>query len=284
LFRYRLRRLLPGSPLPSAPKSGLKLLGSPTHLLGIGGIAAAVLLLGTMNLKVTGDFAVLPVHNSDVRSEVDGIVSDVLVDEGDEVKKGQVLARLSSREFGADLEKTGADLEEATAHYNLLSAGTRPEQIELARKELETARARRDHAQAEIDSKSKVRSDEIEKAEERAGAVSGAADVREEQRRSLEEADGAGRAVGQGLRIGRGAARGAATRGRRRRPRISRCSTTTTWCRRAVRRRSADGGLRESEQRLRLLQAARGPRSWRPRAPRSSGWNPSGAISRIRWR
>ncbi len=165
IFRYRLRRLLPGAPLPVEPKSGIKAFSANRGWIAAGAAGVIlVLLVGWMDLRVTGDFSVLPVHNADIRAEVDGIVADVLVTEGQIVRKGQTLAHLSAREYSSDLEKTGADLEEAAARYELQRRGRRPEEIELARKELETATARRDHAITELAVKGKVRGDEVVKA------------------------------------------------------------------------------------------------------------------------
>jgi multidrug resistance efflux pump len=76
---------------------------------------------------------VLPVHNADVRAEVEGILQEIYVDEGDSVKKGAPVATLADRDYQADLRKIKAEIEEKQARLNLLKAGTRPEELELAR-------------------------------------------------------------------------------------------------------------------------------------------------------
>ena len=47
-----------------------------------------VLFLGRMELTVSGEFRALPIDNSDVRAEVEGIIDGIYADEGDVVNKG----------------------------------------------------------------------------------------------------------------------------------------------------------------------------------------------------
>src|SRR5205085_1850950 len=99
--RYRLRRLAPmtkgifdrsgSAAAPPAPSAAAKTTGPPPKPgAGVGGrlapyasrrsmlIAAAalafVLFAGFMELKVTGEFTVMPTRTADVRAEVDGLV------------------------------------------------------------------------------------------------------------------------------------------------------------------------------------------------------------------
>ena len=92
-------------------------------------LAAAYYL--QMELKVTGSFRVLPLHNADVRVGVEGIVEEICVNEADVVQEGDLIARLSDRDNLAELRKTEAAIEAARAKLRLLEAGARPEEIEL---------------------------------------------------------------------------------------------------------------------------------------------------------
>jgi multidrug resistance efflux pump len=103
-----------------------------TRLVILGGIGA-LLWFCRMELRVGGPFVVLPVHNADVRAEVEGIIQEVHVDEGDWVQKGEPIVTLSERDFRADFRKTSAELEEKQARLKLLKAGTRAEELDLAR-------------------------------------------------------------------------------------------------------------------------------------------------------
>ncbi|HKQ38608.1 MAG TPA: efflux RND transporter periplasmic adaptor subunit, partial [Verrucomicrobiae bacterium] len=85
------------------------------------------------DLRIAGTFAVLPLHNCDVRAEVEGIIQDINVDEGQSVRKGDLIAQLSDRDWRAEMTKTTALIEETGARLRLLKAGPRPEEVELAR-------------------------------------------------------------------------------------------------------------------------------------------------------
>jgi HlyD family secretion protein len=79
---------------------------------------------------------VLPVRNADVRAEVEGIIEEICVDEGQTVQRGDLIARLGDRDLQAELHKTEAAIEEAQAKLKLLVAGPRLEEIEQARIEV----------------------------------------------------------------------------------------------------------------------------------------------------
>jgi putative peptide zinc metalloprotease protein len=175
LFRNRLNKVL--ASLPTVFRTTHLRLASmprPTKLVILFTTALAVLFLGRMELKVSGEFKVLPIHNSDVRAEVEGIIDEIYVDEGDVVNKGIMIARLSDRDPQADLRKITADIDEKRAKLKMLKAGTRQEEIELARREAGTAKTRVEeaskyyqeakHMQSERLSKAKAA---VEKAKER---------------------------------------------------------------------------------------------------------------------
>jgi HlyD family secretion protein len=68
----------------------------------------------------------------DVVPEVSGVVLEIAVDEGDAVKKGQLLARLDNRTLQASLAEAESVAAAALAHWEELKVGTRPEDIEAA--------------------------------------------------------------------------------------------------------------------------------------------------------
>jgi len=98
----------------------------------IGGATAAILLFVRSDLRVPGDFNVLPVRNADIRAEVEGIIEEVTVREGQLLQVGDPVARLSEHELRAELEKITAQIEENRSRLKLLEAGARPEEIQLA--------------------------------------------------------------------------------------------------------------------------------------------------------
>ena len=83
-------------------------------------------------LRVKGPFDVLPVRNADVRSGVEGIIEQIVVDEGQTVQKDDLIAQLMDRDVRAELQKTKAAIQEAQAKLKLLVAGPRQEEIQQA--------------------------------------------------------------------------------------------------------------------------------------------------------
>jgi putative peptide zinc metalloprotease protein len=125
----------------------------------------AVLVFGKMELTVSGPFAVLPLENVDVRTKVSGLLETIYVDEGDAVKAGQLIARLSDRDYRAELRKTEAAIAEKRAKLRMLEVGARREEIDLARQTVATARTRLDQAQKRHDEATRMRSERLTRAE-----------------------------------------------------------------------------------------------------------------------
>ena len=149
LFRNPLGRVLSTA---SAPFRGIRLrFGSPrTRILAAAAVMLALLLLGRMELKVSGGFTVLPMQNADIRAEVDGIIQEISVEQGDEVDGGELIAILSDRDYSAELQKVTAELREKQANLNKLKTGPRPEEIGLAGSEVGKVRARLKYARSNL--------------------------------------------------------------------------------------------------------------------------------------
>ena len=73
-------------------------------------------------------------------------IAEVLVDEGDTVQAGQVLARLDDHELQLQLQKAGAQVQAQQSAVDKLHNGTRPEEIEQARAQAEAAQAAAENA------------------------------------------------------------------------------------------------------------------------------------------
>src|SRR5439155_14066959 len=134
LFRQPIKRSL--SPITTRLQSWLsKGVVLPKRAMWGLGFAAllAALFFGRLELKVSGPFTVLPLHNADIRATVEGIIEEIYADEGDFVNQGAPIARLSDRDYSAELRKTRAEIDAKKAQLKLLKAGPRPEEIDLAR-------------------------------------------------------------------------------------------------------------------------------------------------------
>ena len=100
-----------------------------------------------------------PVHDPvRLAFEAQGRIAEILVDEGDTVRAGQVLARLDSRLQAARVAAAEAGLAQTRARYLLARRGPRAEDIAAARAEADAAAAAAEHRGAE-----RVRSDHLGK-------------------------------------------------------------------------------------------------------------------------
>jgi multidrug resistance efflux pump len=112
--------------------------------------AAAVMLFVQMELRIGGEFDALPVPHADARTRIEGTVAEVLVDEGQPVKVGDLLARLSDLEIKAELAKTIALKEETHAKLKMLEAGPTVEETDLARAAVKKAEDTLRYAQGRV--------------------------------------------------------------------------------------------------------------------------------------
>ena len=73
-------------------------------------------------------------------------ILELLVEEGDRVQKGQVLARLDTNELNLQLKKLNAEIAAQQSTVDKLHNGTRPEEISRAEGNLRQAQAAAEHA------------------------------------------------------------------------------------------------------------------------------------------
>jgi multidrug resistance efflux pump len=88
---------------------------------------------------VGGEFRLLPIQQIGIRPQVTSEIKAVFVTEGQWVKPGEVLAKLSGRDQKKKVEATRAALDEAQARLDLLLQGPKPEAIARAQQEVQTA-------------------------------------------------------------------------------------------------------------------------------------------------
>ena len=84
----------------------------------------------------------VPARSATLAFTVTGIVSEILVSEGDRIDAGQVLVRLVSERQRAAVAQAEAGLRRAQANLDALRAGPRPQEVEEARAVLAAAEAR----------------------------------------------------------------------------------------------------------------------------------------------
>ena len=103
---------------------------------------------GELALQVRG--YIIPSHQILVSPKVSGMVTKLFIEEGQRVRKGQVLAEMEQVEYLSDLQRVQAQFRLSDARYRLLLAGTREEEVrqvqaELAESETQAKQAKADH-------------------------------------------------------------------------------------------------------------------------------------------
>lgn len=88
--------------------------------------------------------------------EVPGVVAEVLVDEGSDVRPGDPIARLVLDDYDLTFSRAKAEFSAAKADWDMMRAGTRKEDIDLARADHERAKARNAYWTAEYERQSKL--------------------------------------------------------------------------------------------------------------------------------
>jgi putative peptide zinc metalloprotease protein len=98
-----------------------------------------------------GSFTILPYDSAQLNARVAGELTEVLVNEGDQVVPDQVLGILSDWQQKYNLTVSKAQLQNAEANLQHLLESPRPEDVELARKQYDAATARLPYDKAQFD-------------------------------------------------------------------------------------------------------------------------------------
>jgi HlyD family secretion protein len=114
-------------------------------------LAALPLLLFAIpwNLYVIEPCSIRPTDRAIVRSEVRGVLAQVLVEEGSRVSAGQAIARVDDFDVKGQLAETEAEAVALRARLAQLQEGARPQELEEARAVLASARHELQYARRE---------------------------------------------------------------------------------------------------------------------------------------
>lgn len=110
-------------------------------------------LKGAIDRVVTADAVLFPVSQSNVTPKIAAPVKRFLVNRGDHVKAGQVLAELEGADMAAALEESKHQVEQAQAAYQLLSGATVREDEGKAQSDVQSAQQAYDAAKKVYDSR-----------------------------------------------------------------------------------------------------------------------------------
>ncbi len=94
---------------------------------------------GPIDLIVNGDAVLYPFNQANVTSKISAPVRRVLVNQGDHVKAGQLLAALENRDLAASAEESKSQLDQAQAAFQTMSGATVPEDRTKSQADVESA-------------------------------------------------------------------------------------------------------------------------------------------------
>ncbi|MFN0085472.1 MAG: efflux RND transporter periplasmic adaptor subunit [Blastocatellia bacterium] len=114
---------------------------------------------GGVILSATG--YIVAHHKIQVASKVVGKVAWIGVEKGDRVKEGQVIARLEDDEYRAQLQQARGELTSLEARLQELLNGSRPEEIDVARANLEREKADLVNAKINLERMERLLEDQI---------------------------------------------------------------------------------------------------------------------------
>jgi len=137
-------------------------------------VPAAIILISAIYLIVNASkpeekfvTGLVEIKEIDVASKVPGRIDSLFVTEGSIVKKGDILAKLESREMDAKLEQTFGQMEAAKYKYEMALNGARPEEKEAVEKLYHQAKHQYDLAEKTWKRMSNLYADSLISAQEK---------------------------------------------------------------------------------------------------------------------
>jgi HlyD family secretion protein len=121
---------------------------------------------GAANVVLEVKGWIVPVRQIQVTPDVGGRVTELLIDEGKRVCRGEVLARLDDRVLQLDYKQAQARLDQARARYEELRSGSRPEARAEAKAGLDSARQQAERARTLLQRREKALAQGVDPAKE----------------------------------------------------------------------------------------------------------------------
>ncbi|MEH1966791.1 efflux RND transporter periplasmic adaptor subunit [Nostoc sp.] len=101
-----------------------------------------------VTLRITASGKVVPVQSVNISPKNPGVLSQLYVEQGDRIQRGQILARMDSASIEAQRSQSLANLAQSQAQLAQALAGNRPQEIAQARARLAQAQAQLAQARA----------------------------------------------------------------------------------------------------------------------------------------
>jgi len=108
---------------------------------------------GAISQTVTAEAVVFPLQQATIVPKITSTITELYVDRGSHVKKGDLLARLENKDLAAAAEASKGELDQAEATYVTTVGASLPQQLQKAQGDAASAKAALDAAQKVYDSR-----------------------------------------------------------------------------------------------------------------------------------
>ena len=136
--KFTMVNLLAGSALLSLALSGCKKAEKPAEVIAPVRVSPAI--KGSIRLIVNVDAVLYPRDQANIVPKISAPVKRFLVNRGDHVKQGQLLAELESRDLAAAAQEGRGQYEQAQSNYRSTTTAGVPEQMTKAQTDAAAAR------------------------------------------------------------------------------------------------------------------------------------------------
>jgi len=104
-----------------------------------------------LTLRINASGKVVPIQSVNVSPKVAGVLKELLVDQGNKVQAGQIIAKMDDADLQAQLIQVRAKLAQAQAELAQALAGNRVQEIDRAQAQVDAAQARANFAQEKLE-------------------------------------------------------------------------------------------------------------------------------------
>ncbi|PSB61692.1 RND transporter [Chroococcidiopsis cubana SAG 39.79] len=104
-----------------------------------------------LTLRINASGKVVPIQSVNVSPKVAGVLKNLLVEQGDRVQAGQIIAKMDDADLQAQLIQVRAKLAQAQAELAQARAGNRIQEIDRAQAQVDAAQARANFAREKLE-------------------------------------------------------------------------------------------------------------------------------------
>jgi HlyD family secretion protein len=153
-MKFTIVNLLAGGALVGFTFTACKRAEKPAEVIAPVRVAPAI--KGSIRLIVNADAVLFPRDQANIAPKIGAPVRRFLVNRGDHVKQGQLLAELESRDLAAAAQESRGQYEQAQSNYRSTTAAGVPEQMTKAQTDVATAQQAVDAAKRLLDSRQQL--------------------------------------------------------------------------------------------------------------------------------